>query len=99
MGTTVEGEIDRPYLRDDGGTSPAITAHDGCQSLKRTLASCRPVPTSDVPTSLAGSVKAAIHTFLNRRNTPYRGGLRRHGDFSPPVALRPATNVVVRAQF
>lgn len=38
-----------------------------CASLKRTLAICRQLPTPDVPASLAASVKAAIHAFLNQR--------------------------------
>ena len=38
-----------------------------CDSLKRTLAACRQLPTPDVPASLAASVKAAIHAFLNQR--------------------------------
>jgi DNA-directed RNA polymerase specialized sigma24 family protein len=37
------------------------------ESLNRTLAICRQLPTPDVPTSLAASVKAAIHAFLNHR--------------------------------
>jgi len=37
---------------------------DACESLKRTLAICRQLPTPDVPASLAASVKAAIHAFL-----------------------------------
>ena len=40
---------------------------DACESLKRTLAICRQLPTPDVPASLAASVKAAIHAFLNQR--------------------------------
>ena len=40
---------------------------DACESLKRTLAICRQLPTPDVPTSLAASVKAAIHAFLDQR--------------------------------
>jgi len=40
---------------------------EACESLKRTLAICRQLPTPDVPTSLAASVKAAIHAFLEQR--------------------------------
>ena len=40
---------------------------DACESLKRTPAICRQLPTPDVPTSVAASVKAAIHEFLNQR--------------------------------
>ena len=38
-----------------------------CESLKRTLAICRQLPTPDVPASLAASVKTAIHAFLDQR--------------------------------
>ena len=37
-----------------------------CESLKRTLAICRQLPTPDVPSSVATSVRAAIHAFLDR---------------------------------
>lgn len=39
-----------------------------CESLKRTLAICRQLPTPDVPASLATSVRAAIREFLDRAN-------------------------------
>ena len=41
-----------------------------CESLKRTLAICRQLPTPDVPASLATSVRAAIHAFLDHANKP-----------------------------
>jgi RNA polymerase sigma-70 factor (ECF subfamily) len=41
-----------------------------CESLKRTLAICRQLPTPDVPASLAASVRAAIHAFLDHANKP-----------------------------
>jgi RNA polymerase sigma-70 factor (ECF subfamily) len=64
----LEGEI-------DPGVCATMEAHlarcqhcrDACESLKRTLAICRQLPTPDVPASLATSVKAAIHAFLNQR--------------------------------
>jgi len=64
----VEGEI-------DPGTCAKMEAHlaecphcrDACDSLKRTLAICRQLPTPDVPASLAASVQSAIHAFLNQR--------------------------------
>jgi RNA polymerase sigma-70 factor (ECF subfamily) len=40
---------------------------DACESLKRTLAVCRQLPTPDVPASVAASVKAAIQSFLDTR--------------------------------
>lgn len=67
----LEGEI-------DPGVCATMEAHlaqcrhcrDACESLKRVLAICRQLPTPDVPASLAMSVKAAIHAFLNHANTP-----------------------------
>jgi RNA polymerase sigma-70 factor (ECF subfamily) len=38
-----------------------------CDSLKRTLAVCRQLPTPHVPASLAASVGTAIQAFLNQR--------------------------------
>jgi RNA polymerase sigma-70 factor (ECF subfamily) len=40
---------------------------NACESLKRTLALCRQLPTPDVPAPIAASIRAAIHTFLNGR--------------------------------
>jgi RNA polymerase sigma-70 factor (ECF subfamily) len=37
-----------------------------CESLKRTLAVCRELPTPDVPASIAASIRAAIQMFLKR---------------------------------
>jgi RNA polymerase sigma-70 factor (ECF subfamily) len=64
----LEGEI-------DPGVCATMEAHlaqchhcrQACESLKRTLAICRQLPTPDVPASLAASVKTAIHTFLDQR--------------------------------
>ena len=64
----VEGEI-------DPGVCAKMEAHlaqcqhcrDACESLKRTLAICRQLPTPEVPASLAASVKTAIHAFVNQR--------------------------------
>jgi RNA polymerase sigma-70 factor (ECF subfamily) len=63
----LEGEI-------DAGVCAAMEAHlarcdlcrDACESLKRTLAMCRQLPTPDVPPSVAASVKAAIRAFLKQ---------------------------------
>jgi RNA polymerase sigma-70 factor (ECF subfamily) len=38
-----------------------------CESLKRTLAVCRQLPTPDVPATIAASIRAAIRTFLKER--------------------------------
>jgi RNA polymerase sigma-70 factor (ECF subfamily) len=37
-----------------------------CESLKRTLAVCRQLPTPEVPASIAASIRAAIQTFLKQ---------------------------------
>jgi RNA polymerase sigma-70 factor (ECF subfamily) len=64
----LEGEIDPSVC----ATMEAHLAHcnhcrNACESLKRTLAVCRQLPTPDVPAPIAASIKAAIHTFLNER--------------------------------
>jgi RNA polymerase sigma-70 factor, ECF subfamily len=64
----LEGEI-------DPGVCASMEAHiaqcsqcrNACESLKRTLAVCRQLPTPDVPPSLAEAIRAAIHTFLKER--------------------------------
>jgi RNA polymerase sigma-70 factor (ECF subfamily) len=64
----LEGEI-------DPGVCAAMEAHlaqcshcrGACDSLKRTLAVCRQLPTPEVPASVAASVKAAVRTFLEQR--------------------------------
>jgi RNA polymerase sigma-70 factor (ECF subfamily) len=55
MCATMEAHLARcPHCRAD------------CESLKRTLAICRQLPTPDVPASVAASVKTAIHAFLKK---------------------------------
>jgi RNA polymerase sigma-70 factor (ECF subfamily) len=61
----LEGEIDPSVC----ATMEAHLAQCGhcrhaCESLKRTLAVCRQLPTPDVPASLASSIKAAIRSVL-----------------------------------
>jgi RNA polymerase sigma-70 factor (ECF subfamily) len=61
----LEGEI-------DPGVCAKLEAHleqcdhcrDACESLKRTLATCRRLPTPEIPASLAASLKAAIQALL-----------------------------------
>ena len=63
----LEGEIDPSMCaRMEAHLAQCTHCRDACESLKRTLAMCRELPTPDVPSSLAASVKAAIHTFLDR---------------------------------
>ena len=56
VGTTVGGSI---------GVTKAVVPWD--DTLKRTQAICGRLPTPDVPASVAASVKAALHAFLNQR--------------------------------
>ena len=63
----LEGEIDPSMCaRMEAHLAQCTHCRDACESLKRTLAMCRELPTPEVPASLAASVKAAIHTFLDR---------------------------------
>jgi len=58
----------------DPGVCAAMEAHlaqcnycrDACDSLKRTLAICRTLPTPEVPPSLAASIRAAIRAILDQ---------------------------------
>ena len=61
----LEGDIDANVC----ATMEAHLARCGqcriaCESLKRTLAICRELPTPDVPAPIAASIKAAIRAFL-----------------------------------
>ena len=64
----LEGEID-PGICATMEAHLAQCSHcrDACESLKRTLAVCRQLPSPDVPASVAASVKAAIQSFLDQR--------------------------------
>ena len=61
----LEGDI-------DPGVCASMEAHlarcsrcrGNCDSLRRTLAICRQLPTPEVPTTVAASIKAALRTFL-----------------------------------
>jgi RNA polymerase sigma-70 factor (ECF subfamily) len=65
----LEGDI-------DPGMCAAMEAHlarcgrcrGTCESLKRTLAVCRELPTPEVPASVAASIRAAVRTFLSQRS-------------------------------
>ena len=64
----LEGEIDPSICATmEAHLAQCHHCRDACESLKRTLAICRQLPTPDVPTSVAASVKAAINAFLNQR--------------------------------
>jgi RNA polymerase sigma-70 factor (ECF subfamily) len=64
----LEGDI-RPSVCATMEANLAQCSHcrNACESLKRTLAICRQLPTPDVPAPVAASIRAAIHTFLNGR--------------------------------
>jgi RNA polymerase sigma-70 factor (ECF subfamily) len=64
----LEGEIE-PGICAAMETHLAQCRHcrGACDSLKRTLALCRQLPTPEVPASLAASVKAAIQRFIQQR--------------------------------
>jgi RNA polymerase sigma-70 factor (ECF subfamily) len=64
----LEGEIDPTVC----ATMEAHLARCGrcrgtCESLKRTLALCRQLPTPEVPASIAASIKGAIQTLLKEQ--------------------------------
>jgi RNA polymerase sigma-70 factor (ECF subfamily) len=64
----LEGEIDPSVCAMmEAHLAQCRNCRDACESLKRTLAICRQLPTPDVPASLAASVKTAIHAFLSER--------------------------------
>jgi RNA polymerase sigma-70 factor (ECF subfamily) len=44
-----------------------IHCRNACDSLKRTLAMCRELPTPEVPSPIAASIRSALQTFLHRR--------------------------------
>jgi RNA polymerase sigma-70 factor (ECF subfamily) len=69
----LEGDIDPTVC----ATMEAHLAQCGrcrgtCESLKRTLAVCRDLPTPEVPASIAASIKAAIRTFLNQHRAAHQ---------------------------
>ena len=71
----LEGEIDPSVCATmEAHLAQCHHCRDACESLKRTLAICRQLPTPDVPASLAASVKAAIHAFLNQRKRGRKEG-------------------------
>jgi RNA polymerase sigma-70 factor (ECF subfamily) len=68
MGTTFEDEIDPSECATmEVHLAQCHHCRDPCESLKRTLAICRQLPTPDVPASLTAFVKAAIHAFLTAK--------------------------------
>jgi RNA polymerase sigma-70 factor (ECF subfamily) len=67
----LEGEIDPSVCATmEAHLAQCSQCRAACDSLRRTLAVCRQLPTPDVPASLAASIKAAIQTFLDQRSVP-----------------------------
>ena len=64
----LEGDIDPSVCATmEAHLAQCSHCRNACESLKRTLAICRQLPTPDVPAPVAASIRAAIHTFLNGR--------------------------------
>jgi RNA polymerase sigma-70 factor (ECF subfamily) len=67
----LEGDIDRSVCATmEAHLAQCNHCRAACESLKRTLAICRQLPTPDVPASMATSVRAAILAFLDHANKP-----------------------------
>jgi RNA polymerase sigma-70 factor (ECF subfamily) len=61
----LEGEIDpRLCARMEAHIAQCGGCREACESLKRTLAMCRELPTPDVPAPLAESIRAAVRSAL-----------------------------------
>jgi RNA polymerase sigma-70 factor (ECF subfamily) len=64
----LEGELDPGVCATmEAHLAECARCRGTCESLKRTLAICRQLPTPDVPAPVAASVKAAIRTLLDER--------------------------------
>jgi RNA polymerase sigma-70 factor (ECF subfamily) len=64
----LEGDIDPNVCATmEAHLTQCVRCRGTCESLKRTLAVCRQLPTPDVPASIAASIRAAFLTFLKER--------------------------------
>ncbi|HET7698009.1 MAG TPA: sigma-70 family RNA polymerase sigma factor [Vicinamibacterales bacterium] len=64
----LEGEIDPAVCASmEAHLAECPRCGSACESLKRTLAVCRQLPTPDVPRPLAASIRAAIHSLVHSR--------------------------------
>jgi RNA polymerase sigma-70 factor (ECF subfamily) len=64
----LEGDIDPSVCATmESHLAQCDHCRNACESLKRTLAVCRQLPTPDVPAPIAASIRAALHTYLNER--------------------------------
>jgi RNA polymerase sigma-70 factor (ECF subfamily) len=63
----LEGDIDRAVCATmEAHLAQCPRCRGTCESLKRTLAVCRQLPTPEVPPSIAASIRAAVRTFLKQ---------------------------------
>jgi RNA polymerase sigma-70 factor (ECF subfamily) len=64
----LEGDIDPSVCATmEAHLAQCSHCRDACESLKRTLAVCRQLPTPDVPAPIAASIRAAIHRIVDER--------------------------------
>jgi RNA polymerase sigma-70 factor (ECF subfamily) len=64
----LEGDLDPNVCASmEAHLAQCSNCRSACESLKRTLAACRQLPTPDVPAPLAASIRSAIHSVLNER--------------------------------
>jgi RNA polymerase sigma-70 factor (ECF subfamily) len=63
----LEGDIDPTVCaRMEAHLARCGRCRGNCESLKRTLALCRALPTPEVPAAIAASIRAALQTFLKQ---------------------------------
>jgi RNA polymerase sigma-70 factor (ECF subfamily) len=71
----LEGELDRTACaKIEAHLAECVHCRRTCESLKRTVALCRQLPTPMVPPSLASSIRTALQVFLDEE----REASRRH---------------------
>jgi RNA polymerase sigma-70 factor (ECF subfamily) len=64
----LEGDIDPSICATlEGHLARCGRCRGTCESLKRTLAVCRQLPTPEVPASVAAAIRAAIQTLLKEQ--------------------------------
>lgn len=69
----LEGDIDPAACAAmESHVAQCGRCRDTCESLKRTLAVCRQLPSPEVPVAIAASIKSAIQTLLHERLGPAR---------------------------
>jgi RNA polymerase sigma-70 factor (ECF subfamily) len=64
----LEGDIDPSVCATmEAHLAECSHCRNACESLRRTLAICRQLPTPEVPAPIAASIRAAIHAVVNQR--------------------------------